>query len=569
MNRREVIAVTLAAVAIAAVWAWRVQTSERSTSSMARAEASASYYPDDAVAYAWLTLAPSGDQAEDMMNLVEGFYEFEGIREVVSAAEEMLLAATGSDFEDFGAWMGTEMSAAAFDLGDGEFGVAATVGVGDREAADEFLMSWIEQRESQGSASFERYMVGDDAIWVGDGNEWMGEEAYARVGDLLMFATDRDLLGDVLDRVGGANPRTLATDRKFLEARSAAPDRRFASVYLDYGRMSGLMGSGSGVGVCSGELFAAPDWLMASAGRVDRGLVIDLVTPDVTSWWTDTSGDATAAVVPADALGFVSIGFDPDIDHWREVLGECEIAALLPDGELFGRPLDENGTRLDDGATLADALDLVLGIVDGGVGLDLEEDLFDHLSGELVVMARGSDMGADSVEGAAVVSYRFGREDTLAETLDTLVGRIAPLGAAAKEVDVGAENAGWMIEGRQPFSFGYVLHDGYLTFGTTVEALEAIVAVQGGERDRLADTDEYRRTVGHISYAPQLLAYLDLERIIGKLDLDDMGFDNGLYEVLSEGMSAVAIGVGIDGDYSRATFVLSLFPSNDPITARN
>ena len=76
------------------------------------------------------------------------------------------------------------------------------------------------------------------------------------------------------------------------------------------------------------------------------------------------------------------------------------------------------------------------------------------------------------------------------------------MGAAAKEVDVGAEDAGWMIEGRQPFSFGYVLHDGYLTFGTTVEALEAIVAVQGGERDRLADTDEYRRTVGHISYAP-------------------------------------------------------------------
>ena len=30
-----------------------------------------------------------------------------------------------------------------------------------------------------------------------------------------------------------------------------------------------------------------------------------------------------------------------------------------------------------------------------------------------------------------------------------------------------------------------------------------------------------------------------------------------------------AIGVGTDGDYSRATFVLSLLPSDDPITARN
>ena len=562
MNRREVIFLTLLAMAIASVWVWRVGSTERSADmAAAKAEASAAYYPDDAVAYAWLTLDPPGDQHSDMVSLLGRFSGLVEIRDMLDVGDEMPGAAFEDIFGEIGAWIGTEVSVAVFDLGEGRPGLAAAVEVGDQDAAGEFLASWIEHREEKTSKPFERFTVDQGEIWLGDGNGWMEEQVYALADDLMVFATDWGLLRNVLDHVDGEQGSTLATSAKFQEARSAAPDRRFASVYVDYGRMTELMGGRPDIGVCSGDRFAAPGWLMASAGWVDRGMVVELVTPDVTSWWTDTSAHATAEVVPADSLGFVSIGFDPDIDSWREVLDECDIAALLPDGELFGRSLADDVSTLDEGATLADTLDLVLGVVEGGVGLDLEEDLFDHLGGQLVVAVHGWDREDSFTEGVAALSYRPLSGHELTETLDDVAAGIPSfMGTVLEQVDVGAANPATVIEGGRPFSFGYVLHDGFLTLGTSVEALEATVEVQGGKRDRLADTDEYRRTVGHISYDPHLLAYVDIERTIDSIEPSGIGVDADLYEVLSEGLSAIAIGVGTDRDYSRATLVLSLFP---------
>ena len=560
MTRREVIFLTVLAVGIASVWIWRVDSTERSADMAAtRAEASAAYYPDDAVAYAWLSLTPSGAQPEYMTELVDRFYQFEGIREWVTHAETMLADATGSNFESIGAWMGTELSAAIFDLGDGQPGLAVTVEVADQDAAGEFLARWIERREEKTSEPFERFVVGDDVIWLGGGDGWMEEQVYALAGGVMVFATDWGLLREILAHVDGEQRQTLAAGTKFLEARSAARDGRFASVYLDYGRMRELVGDGPGVGVCSGVPFTPPDWLMASAGWVDSGLIFDVVAPDVTSWWTDTSGEATSEVVPAGALGFVSVGFDPDIDRWRDVLDGCELGALLPDGGFFGLPGPDDGPMLDGDATVADALDLALGAIEMGIGLDLEQDLFDHLGGELIVAVHPS-VGEDSlIEGVAALSYHPLSGYELTRTLDALAADIS-MGVASEQVDVGAANPGRMVRLGESFSLGYVVHGGYLTLGTSVEALRATVDVQTGRGDRLADSGKYQGTVGHLTYDPRLLAYIDIEQIIDHMDHREIGMSEGVAEVLTEGLSALALGVGTDGDHSRATLILLFLP---------
>lgn len=564
MTRREIFVVTLIAAAIASVWVWRVYSADRSDSAP-EPEASASYYPDDAVAYVWLTLAPEGDQSGNLMTLVDGFDELAGVRGLVGEGEGMLPDAIGSALEDLGTWIGTEMSAAVVDLDGGDIGVAVTVGVRDRDAAGRFLQSWLEEQRT--SISFERQVVDDGVIWVGGGNEWMEHQVYAQAGDLLLFATDRGLMEGILERVGGGHGETLATDERFMEARAAARDGRFASAYVDLGWLVGRMGDPDRSS-CSGSSFGRPEWLMVSADWVDNGLVIDLVTPDVTSWWTDTSADVTDAVVPANALGFVSIGFDPDMDRWREVLGKCELPGLIPGGDLFGPPLGEGAGRLDDGATLADALDLALGFVDLGTGLDLEADLFDHLGGQFVLAAH-SPAGEDSfIEGVAALSYRPWSGISLAGTLDNLSSGIGSLtGASMRQVDVGAAGPGRITEDGGPFSFGYVLHDGFLTFGTSVEALETTVAVQGGRWDRLSNDDEYQQTVGHIPYDLLLLAYVEVARVIDLVGASGMGSDDGLFGMLARWLGPMALGVGTDGDYSRATFVLPLRPFMDPVTA--
>ena len=311
------IAIGLAAVAIASVWAWRAFRADP-PGSVTPAEASASYYPEDAVAYVWLDLAAGESPFVDLASMLGLFGELDGDRGSAGEEAGTLPGAIGTILGELGTWIGTEVSAALVDLEDDEIGVAITVGVSDRDAAAEFLQGWLRRQEESAPTSFERQVVDDGVLWVGGGNEWMEELAYAQAGDLLLFGTDSGLLEEVLERIDGDHRETLGSSRRFEEARAAARDGRFASAYVDLEWLAGRMGDPDGS--CQGVPFDKPEWLMVSADWVGDGLVVDLATPDVTSWWTDSSADVTDAIVPADALGFVSIGFDPDIDRWRELL---------------------------------------------------------------------------------------------------------------------------------------------------------------------------------------------------------------------------------------------------------
>ena len=569
MTRREMIAVALAAAAIASVGAWRVFTAD-DAGSVTRAEASAAYYPEDAVAYAWLTLAPGEGPSGSLLSMLGQLDELEGISGLAGGGESMLPEGIGTVLGELGTWLGTEVSAGVVDLDGGEVGVAVTLGVRDRAAATEFLQGWIQHQEERASTSFDRQVVEDGVLWVGGGNEWMEEQAYAQAGDLLLFATDRRLLEGVLDRIDGDHPGTLASAERFEQARASARDGRFASAYVDLEWIAGRMSDADGSS-CGDALIERPEWLMVSADWGGDSLVVDLATPDVTSWWTDTSAGVTDAVVPADALGFVSMGFDPDIDRWREVLGSCEVADLIPGGYLFDRP-EEPGFEMsfEQDSTLADALDLVLGFVDLGTGLDLEADLFDHLGGQLVLAAHSPGQEGSFFGGVAALSHRPMSGDDLAATMEGIAGGVSRLtGMSLHQVDLGGSRSATVMDDGKQLSFGYVLHDGFLTFGTSTEALETTLAVQEGTRDPVAGIDRYRRTVEQIAYNPMLLAYVDLAKVIDVMGSSEMGPDGGMIGMLSRLLGPVALGVGTDGDYSRATVVLSVSPFMDPARAGN
>ncbi|MDE0709898.1 MAG: hypothetical protein OXH89_05655, partial [bacterium] len=309
--------VALVAAVIAAVWVWRILPAER-PGSVTRAEASASYYPEDAVAYAWLDLAPGESPPGGLPFL---FDQLEGVGGFAGEGDNTLPDAVATFLGDLGTWIGTELSAAVVELENGEIAFAATVGVSDRDAAAESMRSWLQHQEQSTSAFI------------------------AQAGDFLLFGTDEGLLDEVSERIDGNHPETLASAGHFEEARAAARDGRFASAYVNLEWLAGRMGD-PGRNPCAGVPFDTPEWLMVSASWVGDGLVVDLATPDVTSWWTDTSAGVTDAVVPADALGFVSVGFDPNMDRWWEILGGCEMADLLPGGYLFDQPSAQDTSGL-------------------------------------------------------------------------------------------------------------------------------------------------------------------------------------------------------------------------------
>ena len=564
-------------------------------------EHSARYYPPDTLAYTWLTLYPSADQRRDAEEIWGHLDERRAFRDLVRDVEDFVEDETGFDIEDdILTWIGAEVSAAVLDfdiIDDGQVDAAITIDVRDSEAAADFLSDWRDFMEDYSGANYDKDTINDYDVWLDEESDIM----HALTPDLVVFATNEGTMEDVLDRVAGKNSRTLASNEQFIEARAALPGRRFTSGYVDYRGLTDALDSSIDGNIfnldtledsCNQALASAPDWLAVSAGWVDRGLVVDMVSPTVNTLWPSSPNVADAAeALPAGALGFVSLGFDPNLDNWREPLRDCPLADLVPDWDdlfeevergiidliesvsLLDNPDLVPMPRLDSNSTLADALDLGLWTTEQLIGEHPEEDFLDYLAGDLILAVHNVNVDFESlqpldpnaavVDGVVVISYRPGEENALRATVDGFLRRLVT--KPPDEVDVGAGEPARIYpledfhsEG-YGLSPGYVFHNGLLTIGSTEKALADTVALQNGEGEPLSANDEYLRAVGHLPDDKQMLMYVDIGRVINRLDLEDRVEDNDLYEVLGYSASAMAMSAHTDDEFSRITLSLILF----------
>ena len=76
----------------------------------------------------------------------------------------------------------------------------------------------------------------------------------------------------------------------------------------------------------------------------------------------------------------------------------------------------------------------------------------------------------------------------------------------------------------------------------------------------LSGSEEYQRTVTPLPQSRQFLLYVDLNSVTSRPHVDSLGINRDEYELLSKGLSAMAMSVSSDGIHSRATLVLSFFP---------
>ena len=558
-------------------------------------EHSTRYYPTDTLAYTWFTLYPSNGQRREAEEIWGRLDERRAFRNLVEDFEDFVEDETRFDIEDdILTWIGAEISAAVidFDGDDGDVDAAITIDVRDSEAAADFLSDWRDFMEDTYGADYDRDTINDYDVWLDENSDLV----HALTPDLMIFATNERSMEDVLDRVAGRSSRTLASNEQFIEAMAALPERRFTSVYVDYRGLTDELDSGIGGGLldlkaledfCNQALAGAPDWVAASGAWVDRGLVVDFVSPTVNTLWPPSPNVADAAeALPEGALGFISLGFDPNLNNWREPLRDCPLADLAPIWDEVFEEVDEGiigivglfslleepdlvpKPMLDTNSTLADALDLGLWTIDQLIGVHPEEDFLDYLAGDLILAVhdvnvdfeslQSSDPNAAIVDGVVILSYRPGEEDALRATVDSFMQRL--VAKPPDEVEVGAESPAriYPLEG-SGLSPGYVFHDGYLTIGSTEKALADTAALQNGEGQPLSSDVEYRRAVSRLPQERQLLMYVDISRIIDRLDLEDQLEDNDLYDVLIYSASAMAMSTHTDDEFSRATFSITLF----------
>ena len=547
-------------------------------------EHSARYYPPDTLAYAWMTITPGGGQFNDMQGIWDQFNEYPGFEDLLDEAKDEFRTETGVDFDDdIVPWIGPEISAGLIEVSPDFRDASAVVmlGVRDEDAAEDALDIWL---ENLFGANFNARSYRGADVWEG---EWGGHH-YALTGDWLVFSNDEETLESVLDRIAGRSERSLADSTKFKEARAALPERRFQSVYVDYESAAELLGDAyqgfnslvTGTLGPSAFAEAAPEWIALTGTWVDRGIVIEMVSPTVSDLGLKVRdlGDP-AEMLPDDTLGFMAASFDPDIDNWRKTLDEYTLGDVLPDPYLLDeinynlRGMTPGGEELDSNDTLADALDLILEAVAEITGIDLEHDFFAHLAGEFIVTVRDFDFEAvdddpalNPVDGAAMLSYQEGDKIPLTDTMGNIVDLLEEFGGLSPdEIDVGAEDNAVVFDFSQwgeetGYLPGYVLNDGYLTLGSTESMLETVVELQNGGGVALSAVDEYTRAVGYLPSNRQFLGYVGANLIIDQLDADDFDMEPSEFEILDEGLGVVAFGADVQEDITRATVVLTLFP---------
>lgn len=545
-------------------------------------EASAEYYPPNVLAYSWMTLNPGNGQRNHMLDMFRRLNEMDEFDDAVDDAMDDFESETGINFEDdVATWLGFDMSAALIDvdLDDETVEFGATIAVRDGPAADDFLNKWLDYIEESSDVDFDRDSEGNFAIWEDES----AYQTFALSDDLLVFATTRNTLDDMLERVAGDSDGALAANENFQQARAALPDRRFASMYLDVEEVTDVVMDSLGdftgfsvtdpLEVCPELSTETPKWIAGSAGWADRGVVFDIVSPSMGGVWQLDAPELVdaAKLLPDDTLGFFSMSFDPVLDHYRENLRDCTLSELM---EGLSGGMDELGEEiiwelgLDPDSTLADVLDTGLGMIEDQIGIDLEGDLLDHLSGQFVVSVGDFDFQAvadspedNPVDAVVMLSYQDDREEALRDSLDGLVDELEwSLGVNLDRVDVGADQDArvFPIEGTG-YAPGYALHDGYLMFGTTEDAMEAVVARQQGEGDNLSSQAEYGRAIGLLPESGRARAYVSLSRIVDGIDWRESGMTSDEYELLSA-LGAVAMSAGSDAGFDRFTLALTLFP---------
>ena len=186
-----------------------------------------------------------------------------------------------------------------------------------------------------------------------------------------------------------------------------------------------------------------------------------------------------------------------------------------------------------------------------------------------VAIGGGGLLALLAMAAVAMLTLRPGGGEDLMRTADRLVDLLEEESGeefpARVSKDIGADHEAVILDieylaGETAYSPGYVFHGGYMTIGSTERAMKAVVEALNGEGTALNGALEYQRARESLPGVVQFLMFLDLHRIIAQMDPDSLGIDPDDYEILQQGLGAIAVSASADGDYSRATFVLTLFP---------
>ena len=550
-------------------------------------EHSARFYPEDTFLYAYATLYPRGSQRKNMEDLWDRFNENRTFRQEIEDGREKWEEETGINLEeDIRPWLGPDFSAGIvrFDSNDRPISVA-TVSVLDRQPAEIFLDQLTDYLEDSSGASFVGGTYQNYPTWTDEVRGY----GYALTDDLLIaaFAEEelQDTLEEMLELATQESGPNLAGTQRFQEAMNELPKRRFASAYMNIEDYHYLVTDDPDFKDLLPDDFADEDifpWASVAFQWEQRAVRTTTILqtrdsiqhPDLTR---------PSERLPENTMAYLAVPDEYDMDKVREKWEQYPVpqdyAPLAPLNQLDFTPMPlfrtsgMGSTETEADQYMDELLDQALDRLEDFTGVDLETEVLDFLGPDTIMAIEAFDIeefGDNPDENPLNITVSIGHDEGGEAALEASLREIAnsleeKVNIDQDPVNVGADSPARVIDLSDSITLiraytpGYVLHDGYLTFGTTEEALENIVSVQKGEAPALRSNREYQRAMDLLPRRREAEAWIDLNAIVKGANPGE-NLTRNEYRLITTATGTAAASNHKDGDKEVIVVVMTFFP---------
>ena len=549
-------------------------------------EQTAKLLPAQTQVYFSLNLRPRGDQLAKFRSILARFRQHRNFQPKIDDLFNDADVETGiHPEEDVLPWLGPEVAIGIVDVvgsvvasaAGGTPLVIALMGTTDTERSLSVLRKWIAYQEREEALDFET----GDYRGIPVFTERDDNQHYAVTADYVLLASDRDLLEDTIERIqDGDAEGSLFESARFKEARSALPERRFFTAYVDAEAIWQDARRQFLSAVLSSEQRRqiddrVPEWAALTGTFIDPGLnlALSVATPEeALATQPRAISLASARLLPSDTLAFLSLGFEPDLDPLRKQLKEQRIGDLGPDVEAALRfPL---GLALDADATLADLLDELLRMVNDSLGIDLEQDILAWMTGEVGLALLSTnfrkatdDPLSEAVKAMGLVQFEDEkRNEVVRATADITSWLEDAFGLVGERVSYGG-GEGMVFDLRETagiavYDPGYLILGEHLIIATTADSLRSTASISAGQNESLAEEAEFSRLVKGVSGTRNPLLYVNLRQltdaVVAALDPEDRRRYKENVEPFTQPLRALLAASDTQKGVSRSSMVITV-----------
>ena len=513
-------------------------------------EVTARYLPANTQVYISVNLRPGSEQ----MGLARSVIDRLQTDEFLDRRDDLLDEAedeTGIHFlDDVTSWIGSDVSLALLDGGPDRLEWILLAQVNDRESAVDFIEDLVDYLEGELNTEFVADRRRGVDLWVAD-----EDLAVALTGEYMLMADSEDTIEEMLDNLESPPSRPLGDSPEFLEARESLPAERVMFMFVQAEDVLETLVDAVGLYAEDEEEVLrqaqrnTPEYVAASASFVDNGIRFELVgeTPSRAFTLDGVNRLNSPEALPIDTLVlFSAVGVDR---AWEELRDSIE--NLDPDSQN-----DYEGFLED---------------VEDELGVDLERDVIDALTGEVAFALLPSDLGgllgggpaSGVVEGLLLAGVRDAR--SIMDTLDILADALQDEGFdidrdSLGEYDVVTTRADDIPGG--DYQPGYIVTEEWAVVGSNVDGLEAFYEAVSGETDTLGSKAEFRELVEAVPEPLHYLVYADIAGVLEMVEdaLDDDTAKEYRREVkpLVDQLSAFMLAVSVTDAEIRLSATLTL-----------